>query len=182
MGDDDEESIIRRVVDNCETMFLDRGYTDVRKSTASDQTSEIISVRPLVTANEAVFLISEDDKIGVKLLRKILSGESRRIVIASNCGPTPFAKKECNCMNVQFLTIKFLTYNVSKHSLVPKHRLASPDKWKMFGDDVDLFPKILDTDPVIKYYDWPVGKIVEIERIYGGEEPVLYYRCIRAKS
>jgi len=61
-----------------------------------------------------------------------------------------------------------LYINVSRHKLVPPHRRLTKaevcDFLVKFKCTVDKLPVLFVTDPVCRYYDFPVGSIVEICR------------------
>lgn len=61
-----------------------------------------------------------------------------------------------------------LTYSPIKHVDVPVHRLLSPEeaeaKLREMKTQATHVPYIKVTDPVIRYYNWPIGGLVKIER------------------
>ena len=69
-----------------------------------------------------------------------------------------------------------LYVNVSKHQLVPRHRrlteVEETELLALFRCTRDKIPSILVTDPVVRYYNFPVGSLLEIER------PPKYYRHV----
>jgi DNA-directed RNA polymerase subunit H (RpoH/RPB5) len=69
-----------------------------------------------------------------------------------------------------------LYVNVSKHRLVPAHRcLSAAEELEIvtrYRCTKDKFPAIFVTDPVVRYYNFPVGSLLEIRR------PMLYYRHV----
>ena len=69
-----------------------------------------------------------------------------------------------------------LYVNVARHRLVPPHRRLSLaeesetlDKYRCAKNK---FPSILVTDPVVRFYNFPVGSLIEIQR------PYVYYRHV----
>ena len=69
-----------------------------------------------------------------------------------------------------------LYVNVSRHRLVPPHRLLVPSEeaelLRVFCCSKEKIPSILVTDPVVRYYNFPIGSLIEIRR------PALYYRRV----
>lgn len=69
-----------------------------------------------------------------------------------------------------------LYVNVSRHRLVPPHRLLGPsEETELLGVlrcTKEKIPSILVTDPVVRYYNFPIGSIIEIRR------PAFYYRRV----
>jgi DNA-directed RNA polymerase subunit H (RpoH/RPB5) len=120
--------------------------------------------------------ISDDDKVGVKFARHVLDkSQNSDIIVISLEGPTPFTRKECDGHKIQFMFAKDLCFNVTKHSLVPKHEVVKAPPGNL---NKDQLPHILDTDPIVQYYNWPIGTIVRVWRCYAGHEPIPYYRCV----
>ena len=88
--------------------------------------------------------------------------------------------------NYQIFLEKELTFNVTRHIIVPKHTLLNPLQnatfLKKIKATLSQLPVIKKTDPVVKYYKWPANGIVRINR-YEYFLPVLvkksvYYRRI----
>jgi DNA-directed RNA polymerase I, II, and III subunit RPABC1 len=69
---------------------------------------------------------------------------------------------------VQVFMLEELAFNVIEHSLVPKHEVLSPeegrDLLKKMNAALSGLPIILTSDPVVKHYNWPPGRIVKITR------------------
>lgn len=67
--------------------------------------------------------------------------------------------------------------NITKHAFVPKHRMIQESEKQDMK--YETFPIFTRRDPVVLYYDFPVGSVIEIER----EVPLIgttkYYRWIR---
>jgi DNA-directed RNA polymerase I, II, and III subunit RPABC1 len=69
----------------------------------------------------------------------------------------------------EVFAIKNLLFNVTKHNIVPKHLILTPEQT---SDVMNLyavknrsqFPKILSTDPIARYYDMKPGQLVKITR------------------
>lgn len=123
-------------------------------------------------ARVRVYLCTED-RVGVKYARAVLDAGAEQAVVVSIDGPTPFTRKECE--RIQFFTARDLCVNVTKHHLVPKHeRVTGPPA----GIDAAHLPRLLDTDRVVQYYGWKVGSVVRIHRVFGGHEPITYYRVV----
>ena len=78
---------------------------------------------------------------------------------------------------------KQLTFNVSKHNLVPKHELLHPDEHRIIKRDYLLnspnqLPTILNTDPVAKYYGMYSGDICRITRHNENIGTSIFYRQV----
>ncbi len=177
----DGKANVLRIIGTCEEMLGDRGYEDVKRQAhpvAAIQRSDAVVVGksaslPCPTVH---VYICDENKVGVKYLRSVIekSPNAKRIVVSLD-GPTPFTRREST--DVQFMFAKDLCFNVTKHKLVPKHEVV--DNHPIASN---LLPKILDTDPVVQYYDWPKGTVVRVMRCYAGHEPIPYFRCVSASS
>ena len=70
---------------------------------------------------------------------------------------------------VQIFRIDELAFNITKHNLVPHHRLMNPlevdnliNKYSL--SSVKQLPIMFVTDPISKYYNFKVGNVCEITR------------------
>lgn len=161
----------------CEEMLRDRGCERVRQhpsqeSSASGRVLLVSGERPAID----VYLCTED-RVGVRVGRGLIEanrGQNRRLVMVSLDGPTVMTRKECEG-EIQFLLAKDLCYNVMRHALVPTHTVVTEEELPCPPHQL---PKLLDTDPVARYHDWPVGTLVRVDRVFGGNECVPFYRCV----
>jgi len=86
-------------------------------------------------------------------------------------------------VNVEIHLVKRLQFNITKHSLVPKHEVIR-DK-KIIDEIVDMYklknkyqlPLILKNDPIAKYYGMKPGEIVKITRVSESAGEYHAYRC-----
>ena len=134
---------------------------------------------------EVLFHIEE--KIGVKILRTLLdtiqsSPGKKSIILVSSEGPTPFTKKELvSVPQIETFQYKELVLNITRCKMTPLHeRLTTQEaecvlqKYNVKKDDL---PRIPITDPVIKYYNFPMDSIVRISRNINAT-PSVYYRRV----
>ena len=63
--------------------------------------------------------------------------------------------------NVELFLQKRLTFNITRHHLVPKHKILSESEIKSveekYNTPRNMFPKMFDSDPVAKYYSAKSG-------------------------
>lgn len=173
------------VVQTAADMLRDRGCSEVTR-VASDPGELQACVEAQEPAVEgaphprtAVFLLPVD-RISVKQVRAVLRDYPTLdvAVLVSLEGPTSFAKKEVDATcreRLHFFTFKELTYNVTRHHLVPIHRLASAAVAAAL--DPARLPKLLATDPVARYYNFRPGDVVEIDRVFD-VLATKYYRVV----
>ena len=59
-------------------------------------------------------------------------------------------------------------FNITKHELVPPHKLYRGSKFELFDKlmikSSEQLPYILGSDPICRYYNFRKGQIVEIDR------------------
>ena len=80
---------------------------------------------------------------------------------------------------------KELARNYTTHRLVPKHFKLSPEeateliaKYRLQKTEL---PKVLSSDPIVRFFGWEVGDILRIQRSVGGiVHPIVYYRTVIA--
>ena len=168
------KEVIGRILRTCDEMLKDRGCAAVSWC-EEEVEGGILFLRGRGGEEVDVFLLSEP-KVGVKQARAILdkSGE-RNVVLVSLEGATPFTKKECEGRTVQFMLARDLCVNVTKHSLVPTHTMVDSPPPNM---SVEQLPRILDTDPIVQYYRWPIGSVVKVCRVFAGNEEIPYFRVV----
>ena len=176
-------------------MFKDRGYTQIKCQEAGQSPTLICCARD--TEGElCLAFFSSESRVGVKLLRQVLKdskhASAKRVLLLSPHGLTPFAEKERLSNNEQFentsspfcetFTLPELSFNVTRHHLVPSHtRLPEEEIRSLLNSlkcDVSSLPRIKPSDPVVRYYGWPVGAVIRIHRSIGSLESSPYYRAV----
>ena len=174
----DGKDTLGRAVLTCEQMLRDRGCTRIAR--APDPDASIENGTPPILRGEGDDLIVEvyvhsEDQVGVKFVRSVLEVAEGDVIVVSLEGPTPFTKKECDGKRIQFFTMRDVCVNITRHALVPKHeKMEQPPP----GMRVEHLPLLLDTDPIVQYYNWPHGTIVRVWRTFGGHEPTPYFRVV----
>lgn len=179
--------VLSRVITTCKQMLADRGCSniqcpdDINKAIESGSVPTVRGIH--ANGKKTDVYIHVEDKVGIKFARSVIESyaaeEDVSIVVISLEGPTPFTRKECENKNMQFMLVKDVCVNKTRHQLVPKHvKVDRPPH----GITVDNLPKIMDTDPIVQYYDFPKGTILKVERVFGGHEIVPYFRVVTAAS
>lgn len=85
---------------------------------------------------------------------------------------------------IQYFYLDSLTFNITKHSIVPHHSILSDNESEELVNSLhitskDKLPKITKSDPVAKYYGLNIGQIVRITRPSETTGITYYYRiCI----
>lgn len=181
----DGKFMLSRILQTCEEMLEDRGYTTVERAgdilKAIQMNNFVIHASGNGKKGLNVYLHSEE-RVGVKFARHVLemcTNNGEDAIVVSSEGPTPFTRKECDSKVVQFMFSRNMCYNVTRHALVPKHERVNEAP---YNTSMDKLPKILDTDSIVQYYNWPEGTVVRVERCFGGHEPIFFYRVVVCTS
>ncbi|BDA50058.1 DNA-directed RNA polymerases I, II, and III subunit RPABC1 [Coccomyxa sp. Obi] len=126
---------------------------------------------------EQIFVFyPEEEKVGVKTIKTFAErmrneGVSRAVMVTM-ASMTPFAKQCLAEMApkyyIEVFTAAELLINITKHVLVPEHRLLTPEEKRTLLDrykvrDTQL-PRIQFNDPVARYYGMQRGHVVRIVR------------------
>ena len=159
-------------------MLVDRGFAEIVDHELNDENALGLVMIGRGGDVETRVHICIEDRVGVKFARNVLeSAQGGKCIIVSIDGPTPFTRKECN--TVQFFTAIEMCKNVTHHCLVPQHTRIEASQLPG-GMHVDRLPRLLSTDRVVQYHGWPCGTVVKIKRVFGGAEPIDYFRVVAA--
>ena len=126
-----------------------------------------------------------DLKNAYKAALNKISNENYKIFIIVYDKITSSITKELQITykNVELLTTKFLSFNITKHTLVPKHEKLSVEEinklLKHYNVTKAQLPKINITDPVIRYYNITFGDICKITRYNNASGESIYYRVVK---
>ena len=156
-----------KVSDTIIQMLTDRNYII---------NSKIDNLITKINDNLLVYFV-EESKVGInniKCVQETLDNHNVNhgiIVYIGNI--TAFAKTFIDKLReeryeLEFFNYNELLYNITHHSLVPKHRLLSHDEksflLKHYKVSEKHIPCILRTDPVSRYYNAKPGNVFEILR------------------
>lgn len=81
--------------------------------------------------------------------------------------------------NVEVFLQQSLVFNITKHELVPEHRILTEEEEKSIGFNKKELPIILKSDPVAKYYGMKPGQVCKIKRISLISGFTYYYRVVK---
>jgi DNA-directed RNA polymerase I, II, and III subunit RPABC1 len=123
-----------------------------------------------------VFWDLTDKKLGVKSLRQFVEimdeHKVSAAIIVSEQGITPSAVKELGDKHIRVFDIPSLYRNISRHAAVPKHRALSDQEVTQLCKERKLqksnLPIYSIDDPIVRYYGYRPGTVVEIDRRLGG--------------
>ncbi|EFN54945.1 hypothetical protein CHLNCDRAFT_134695 [Chlorella variabilis] len=173
-----------RIRKTCLEMLADRGYliTEEERDATRDQFTDKYGPdirREDLTDDptEQIFVFfPEEAKVGVKTI-KLLAERMRnegvqRAVMVTQANMTPFAKQCLSEMAPKYYIELFqeaeLLVNITKHTLVPQHRILTREEKQTLLDrykvkDTQL-PRIQFSDPVARYFGMTRGQVVRIVR------------------
>jgi len=173
-----------------EQMLLDRGCTELKPVGTGVDPVLLCTCRDERREPMAVYLTNEP-KVGVKSVRKLREDAQRtgtkHILFGCPDGLTPFATKELREDDGTDAVIEVfrkaeLSFCVARHSLVPPHRLLPSQERKELlahlGCKANSLPKLKESDPVARYYRFPPGSVVRIDRRIGNLESEPYFRFV----
>ena len=118
------------------------------------------------------------------------TGERRiRVIIIGPCKPSPQAKveiqHEARRKNiVEYFQEAELLFDITEHSLVPKHEVLTPEqkqallnKYRLSGL---MLPQIKSSDPVARFLGMQAGQVAKITRKTKGSSTCVTYRIVIA--
>lgn len=153
-------------------MLHDRGFDDIESTEDS-----MIIAKNHNDQRILVYFVSAA-KVSVKKIKEIkdlIEEDSRDfycLILVYKGSITSFAKQfittDVNNVLVQVFSEKELAFNITKHSLVPAHKLLSEvekqEVIKRYKTKSKNFPDLLCTDPVSKYHGFVPGNMIQITR------------------
>lgn len=132
---------------------------------------------------------TNDEKLSKASFDKIIqdyisqSIPSLVLITVAKLNPSCKALMKASKLNIEHFLIEELQFNVTKHCLVPPHRILiqgqSEELLKKLRTDQGSLPTILTSDVVCRYIGGKVGDIIEIERDSLTTGKSLYYRTVR---
>lgn len=178
------EMMIDRGWNDVDDSILKMSYGDFYKKYSERNTKEFLQEMSSTHTQEGrrkmyiSYLIPLADKNSVskdqikELLEYIIDKNIYHIMLITQAKISANASSSINkIIDRKFERFLFddLKINITKHVLVPKHTLATKEEEeeyvRYFGDK-NKMKRILTIDAIQKYYDFPVGSIVKIERKY----------------
>ena len=186
-------------------MLLDRGFmiepVDLSKVQIDnmlqfiDQCKGIVlrANRTLHEVEEKIIVFFDEGKLRINSLRDfevcIVNEKAQSALIVSECGSTAKVNRELDLESqvqakIQVFDLSSLIYNITKHAAVPRHRGVTKNEIDHMCKErkikLDQFPAYSIDDPVVRYYGFTKGDVVEIQRNLGGSQPpYIIWRVIR---
>ncbi|KAM0679072.1 hypothetical protein BDAP_000452 [Binucleata daphniae] len=141
--------------------------------------------------NEPVKMVHyfDEEKVGLKNLKIIIDNFERQgifnIILVCKDSLSPASMKHLESLvgfNIEVFKEKELLFNITKHDLVPVHRILNEEEKKemmtMRRIKEHQLPRILIGDPVAKYFGAKRGDVFEILRKSETAGMAVYYRIV----
>lgn len=179
-------------------MMADRGY---KSSNAILNYTAFLSQFPgaqgnpnslnfIVTGEQSIAIhFTSEDKLSKKSLDALASSyslqgvESVVLVTFNKLNPACKALIKSIKMTFEHFLVEELQFNITKHVLVPKHRIMAVEEQETFLKAMKCeksnLPTILTSDPVSRYFGAKIGEVFEITRNSQTTGTATYYRAVR---
>ena len=168
---------LKLIKSNLMQMLEDRKYEYVEKY---EENNTILFKNKDVKV--LVYFSNYNNKSNKEYVRNIIEEaekiEITHIILVNEVPLTPSANKyiEMYPMKIEFFLFEELRFNITKHTLVPKHVLLdtkeSAEIIEYYGKK--FLPQIKQKDPISRYFNADIGQIFRIYRIEGG----VFYRLV----
>lgn len=167
-------------------MLKDRGYDNI----VHENDVSIVATKH-DNRSVMVYFIYEP-KVSVKRVKSIKEAIDNDentyecLILVYKTAITTFAKQfittDVNDLFVQAFSERELSFNVTKHHLVPKHQVLTTEEKrnvvKKYRTSMKQFPLMLSSDPVARYYGLLPGAMVKITRPSPTAGEYVLYRVV----
>lgn len=166
-------------------MLADRGYDRIE----SDTLDQMVA-RKSATGEHIMVYFVYDPKVSVKKIKSIKdiidAGDYTCLVLVYKSVITAFAKQfiisDVHDINVQVFSENELSFNITKHELVPKHEVLTTQQRneivRKYKAGLKHFPLMLSSDPVARYYGALPGTMMKITRKSPTAGEYVLYRVV----
>tara|TARA_B100001094_G_scaffold332756_1_gene406309 strand:+ start:6837 stop:7370 length:534 start_codon:yes stop_codon:yes gene_type:complete len=164
-------------------MLYDRNFTEIFEF---EENTEFY-----IIDNKLVIYVVQLPKIGINIVKTLQTfleeNDLFHVMLLYKDNITSFAKSGLDDLQnknviIECFHINELMYNVTKHSLVPKHELMSKDFLKTLLKELKTtekhLPKIKQCDPIARYYGANLGDLFKITRKSENSYETTYYRLV----
>lgn len=144
-----------------------------------------------VVNKDLIIIKIEEPKVGINSVKYIASSlddyNVNHCIVLYNNSITAFAKNSLQSLLnegkiIEFFLYEELIYNVTQHSLVPKHILLNYEEkkeiLKTYNVTEKKVPHISKTDPVSRYFNAKIGEMFKIVRNSDVTYKSIYYRIV----
>ena len=189
-------------------MLTQRGYTDIRENKVEEDKEKgedtITAVKPnkkkvlvflesiekfnVNIFNSRVAILNQNDiSHGIILYEDITPATKKALQNTTNL---KLANNNTASLIIESFKETTLRVNITKHRLVPKHTKVNLEEDKEMKkyieehpDFLKRIPSLLRGEPIVKFYNWKRGDLIEVEREEerenGEKEIFISYRIVR---
>ena len=167
-------------------MMQERGYSSEKKSKNNIEIDDFNITFTKDNDKIIVFYIN-NAKVGINHVKSIIehiqSKSATHALIIYSLVVTSFAKQfiESCEYNIEIFNENELFKNITKHYLVPQHKLLDKDEISFLIKNLQIkytnLPKVKKQDPLSRYYGAKINDVFEITR-YDNNIKSLYYRNV----
>ena len=180
--------ILSCVRNTLQQMLSDRGYVitlsdDITTAVQDEQRPFLKGKRVEAPVEIVCHLLTESNKLGVKQLRAmetIYDLKKIVLILVTLDGQTSFCKNnQQDEGNIQVFTYKELLVNPTRHEFVPRHSYVDEAGVSELIDQygpIENFPKIMQSDPIVRYYGWKRGDVLKVDRRCCMAQRLPFYR------
>lgn len=163
------KKMLSQILNTCYEMFECRGYEIV---------SSTLNSISATFENKNIYLVLLDDvKLNIDIIRQYyghcIKNNIQHLILVYDDVMTSSVKKVLQKVNITIETFrrKELIYNITKHTLVPKHERVDKSNITCLNN----YPTILKSDPVVRFYNFQYGDVIKIHR----SDNSIYFRVVR---
>ena len=169
-------------------MMNDRGYSAEKQNSNNIEVDDFnIIFTNHITGDECMVFFINNAKVGINHIKTILESLKEKkcnsAMIIYTLVVTSFAKQflESSNFNIELFHKNELSKNLTKHYLVPEHKLLSKQDIECLLKNLKIkkcnLPKVKKQDPISKYYGAQINDVFEITR-YDNNIKSSYYRIV----
>ena len=180
------ESIFKTLLEMLSDRHFETKDIQIQKDIEVRKETFNILVKHKVTGSTLQIFYFDDGKIGINHLKSIVNNlnDIKHVLIIHEDIITSFGKQFIiSQSDIHFETFlsKELVNNITKHDLVPRHVWLTNDYKEKFIKDFKIkeknLPRILKSDPIVRYYGCNVGTLIKIYR-YDDSINSITYRIV----
>ena len=180
------ESIFKTLLEMLSDRHFETKDIQIQKDIEVRKETFNILVKHKVTGSTLQIFYFDDGKIGINHLKSIVNNlnDIKHVLIIHEDIITSFGKQFIiSQSDIHFETFlsKELVNNITKHDLVPRHVCLTNDYKEKFIKDFKIkeknLPRILKSDPIVRYYGCNVGTLIKIYR-YDDSINSITYRIV----
>ena len=177
------------IYDNVFEMMRNRHYSAEKQNKSNIENEDFnITFTNNYDSKKKIFIFKiHNAKVGINHVKAVIQSlndnECTHALIIHTLVVTSFARQfiETSDYKIELFNENELIKNITKHYLVPKHKLLKEEEVKLLIDELQIspqnLPKMRKNDPISRYYCAQVNDVFEITR-YDNSIKTLYYRIV----